>query len=120
VQVDRHCYRGEVWHVLKDPLTGRNHRLNAIAYRIVGRLDGRLSLQQIWDLALEELGEEAPGQNEVIGILSQLHEAELISTEAATDVADLFVRRDRRERRQRSQRRIRSRSGFRCSTPAAC
>ena len=57
VQIDRHCYRGDVWHVLKNPFSGRSHRLNDAAYRIVGRLDGRLALQQIWDIAVAEGGE---------------------------------------------------------------
>ena len=104
VKVDRHCYRGEIWHILKDPSSGRQHRLNPFGYRIVARLDGRLSVQQIWDLALAEAGDDAPTQPETIALLAQLHDGELIQTEASPDVAELFDRADRRRDRERRQR----------------
>ena len=104
VQLDRHCYRGEIWHVLKDPVSGRQHRLNRLAYRIVARLDGRLSMQEIWDLALAEADAEAPTQPETIALLAQLHEAELIQTESTHDVAGLFDSTERRRGRERRQR----------------
>lgn len=103
VQVDRHCYRGEVWHVLKNPFSGRLHRVNEAAYRIVGRLDGRLALQQIWDLAVAEAGDDAPTQSETIALLAQLHAAELIETEANTDITSVFRARDARQQQQRAQ-----------------
>ncbi len=100
VRVDRHCYRGEIWHVLKDPLSGRQHRLNALGYRLVARFDGRLSMQEVWDQTLREAGEHAPTQPETITLLAQLHEAELIQTESAPDVAELFDRAGLRQDRQ--------------------
>ncbi len=104
VRIERHCYRGEVWHVLKDRMTSRQHRVNDVAWRIVGRLDGRHSVQDIWTIALDELGDDAPTQHEVIELLAQLHSAELIATEASADVAALFDRRDARQRQERRQR----------------
>ena len=104
VRVERHCYRGEIWHVLKDPLSGRQHRLNELGYRIVGRLDGRLSVQEVWDCTVSEAGDAAPTQPETIALLAQLHEAELIQTESTPDVADLFDRADHRRDRERKQR----------------
>ncbi len=104
VRIDRHRYRGEVWHLLKDPLTGRQHRLNELGWRVVARFDGRLSLQQIWDLLIAQAGEDAPTQAEVIALLARLHEAELIQTENTPDVAQLFASADRRRARQQRQR----------------
>jgi putative peptide zinc metalloprotease protein len=104
VRVDRHCYRGEVWHVLKDPLSGRQHRLNELGYRLVGRFDGRLSVQEVWDCAVAEAGDAAPTQPESIALLAQLHDAGLIQTEAAPDVAELFDRADERRVRERRRR----------------
>ncbi|MDH3460572.1 MAG: PqqD family peptide modification chaperone, partial [Burkholderiaceae bacterium] len=104
VTVDRHSYRGEIWHVLKDPISGRQHRLNELGYAIVARLDGRLSVQEIWDLAVAEAGDAAPTQPEAIALLAQLHEGELIQTEAAPDVAEMFNSADRRKSRERKQR----------------
>ena len=104
VKIDRHCYRGEIWHVLKDPISGRQHRLNQLGYRIVARLDGRLSVQQVWDCAVAEAGDAAPTQPETIALLAQLHDGELIQSEATPDVAELFDRADRRRDRARKER----------------
>jgi putative peptide zinc metalloprotease protein len=104
VKLDRHSYRGDIWHVLKDPISGRQHRLNRLAYRIVARFDGRLSMQEIWDLTIAEAGDEAPTQPEALALLAQLHEAELIQTESAHDVAGLFDATDKRRGRERRQR----------------
>lgn len=104
VKLDRHCYRDEIWHVLKDPVSGRQHRLNQIGYRIVARLDGRLSVQEIWDLAVADGGDDAPTQPETIALLARLHEGELIQSEATPDVGELFDRADRRQERDRKQR----------------
>ncbi len=104
VKMDRHLYRGEIWHVLKDPISGRHHRLNEHGYRIVARMDGRLSMQEIWDCAVAEGGDSAPTQPETIALLTQLHDGELIQTEAASDVAELFDRAERRRGRERQQR----------------
>lgn len=105
VKIDRHAYRGEVWHLLKDPLSGRQHRLNDLGWAVVARLDGRLSMQEIWDLIVAEQREHAPTQLELIALLAQLHEAELLHTEGAQDVTQLFASADRRQTRQRRQRR---------------
>jgi putative peptide zinc metalloprotease protein len=104
VQVDRHCYRGQIWHVLKDRVSGRQHRLNEVAWSVVGRLDGRRSVQTIWEAALHDLGDDAPSQPEVVELLARLHAAELIATEASADVAAIFDRRDARLRHARRQR----------------
>jgi putative peptide zinc metalloprotease protein len=104
VHLERHCYRSEVWYVLKDPISGRTHRVNSAAYHVVGRLDGRRSVQDIWDTCIALLGEEAPSQGEMIELLGTLGDAELIQTEATPDVAQLFSRREKRAKAQTKQR----------------
>jgi putative peptide zinc metalloprotease protein len=104
VHLERHCYRSEVWYVLKDPISGRTHRVNSSAYHVVGRLDGRRSVQEIWDTCIAQLGEAAPSQGEMIELLGTLGDAELIQTEATPDVAQLFARRDKRAKAQTKQK----------------
>ena len=104
VKIDRHCYRGEIWHVLKDPISGRQHRMNSLGYRIIARFDGRMSMQEIWDQAVVESGDDAPTQAEAMALLAQLHASELIRTEATPDIADMFDRADQRRGRDRRQR----------------
>jgi putative peptide zinc metalloprotease protein len=96
VHLERHCYRSEIWYVVKDPISGRTHRVNSAAYHFVGRLDGRHSVQEIWDTCIGLLGDDAPSQGEIIDLLSILGDAELIQTEASPDVAQLFAKRDKR------------------------
>jgi putative peptide zinc metalloprotease protein len=102
VQLARHVYRGEVWYALKDGLSGRQHRLNHLAYQLVGRFDGSATLQQVWEHVVRERGDAAPTQPEVIALLAQLHRAELIQTEMAPDLQAVFE--NRRRSRRRSQR----------------
>lgn len=102
VEVQRRTYRGATWYVLRDTSTGRHHRVSETAYHIVGRLTGDLSVQQIWEAAVATLGEGAPTQDEVIALLSSLHDAHLIQSEMNPDVDELFQRRDARVRRQRA------------------
>jgi putative peptide zinc metalloprotease protein len=104
VRVDRHSYRDETWYLLRDELSGRQHRLSWSAFQMVGRLDGRLTSQEIWVHVVEKLGDAAPSQNEVIELFGQLNEAELIQTEVTPDVAQLFAQRDRRKKTRDKQK----------------
>ncbi|MPZ42080.1 MAG: HlyD family efflux transporter periplasmic adaptor subunit [Betaproteobacteria bacterium] len=85
VRIERQPCRGEVWHLLIDPRNGRSLRLNRSAYAIAGRLTATHSVQQVWDAACAELGDDAPTQDECIGILAQLHERGLLQCERSAD-----------------------------------
>ena len=98
-RIHRHHYRGELWYVLEDRISRRMHRFNPIAYYVIGLLDGRRTVQQVWDAATERFGEDAPTQDEVIRLLVQLHAAEVLQTEAMPDVGEL-LRRARRGRKR--------------------
>ena len=105
VRMLRHGYRGEIWHVLDDPVSGRQHRINPAAWSLVARLDGRQSLQQIWDTVVEENGSQAPTQPEVMALLGQLHEHALIASEGRPDLTGLFDQQKRRSQREGRARR---------------
>jgi len=91
-EVHRHHYRGALWYVLQDRLTGRNHRLSPAAHFIVGMMDGRRTVQQVWELALEELGDDAPAQDEIIRLLGQLHSSDLLLCDVPPNTYELFQR----------------------------
>ena len=55
-RIHRHTYRDRTWYVLQDRMTGQFHRFTPEAYEVIGRMDGRRSLQQIWDDACARLG----------------------------------------------------------------
>jgi putative peptide zinc metalloprotease protein len=100
-QVRRHRFRGAVWHVVRDPASGRFHRLTPAAYQLLGLLDGRRTMDQVWDAVVSQMGEEAPGQEEVIGLLSQLHASDLLLCEVTPDSAELFERYAQNDRSRR-------------------
>jgi len=92
VRLHRHHYRGELWYVLEDRISRRMHRFNPVAHYLIGLMDGRRTVQAIWDAACERFGDDAPTQDETIRLLGQLHAAEVLQSEVAPDVAELLRR----------------------------
>jgi putative peptide zinc metalloprotease protein len=97
-RLHRHHYRGEVWHLLQDPASGRILRFTPAARLIIGLMDGRHTVAALWEVANRRLGENAPTQDEVIQLLGQLHAADLLRSDVTPDVAELFTRAEREER----------------------
>ena len=99
-EIHRQHYRGRTWYVLEDRVSERFHRFSPANYRVIGLMDGRRTVEQLWDLACDQLGDEAPTQGDLIELLSYLHTADLLQTERAPDTAEL-IERGRRQRGQR-------------------
>ncbi len=99
-RIERHLYRGQVWFVLADPLTGRVHRFPPATYQVIALLDGKRTMDEVWALALERLGDEAPSQDEVMRLLAQLHAADLLIAELPPDLDELERRGTRSRRRK--------------------
>jgi len=99
-QISRQFYRGERWYVVRDPAGNQYHRLSEPAYRFVGLLDGRRTVAEAWELVGGQLADDAPTQNEVIQILSQLHSANLIEADVPPDAAVLLRRHKKMVQRQ--------------------
>ena len=99
VQVQRQYVRGELWYVLVNTADAVHYRINERAYQLIGRCDGRRSLQAIWDAMLEELRDAAPTQDEVIRILGQIEGQGLLFYDVSPDAESLQRRLDERNRR---------------------
>src|ERR1051325_1820368 len=104
-QISRQFYRGERWYVVRDPAGNQFHRLSAPAYRFIGLLDGTRTVAEAWDLVGGQLADDAPTQNEVIQILSQLHSANLLESNVTPDAA-VLLRRHKRMVKQQWQGRL--------------
>ena len=98
-QIHRHQYRGETWYVLQDLASERFHRFSPPAYFVIGLMDGKNTVQAIWDRALAQLGDDAVTQDEVIQLLGQLHAADVLQCDVPPDTAELFRRREKQEQR---------------------
>jgi putative peptide zinc metalloprotease protein len=90
--VHRHRYRNSVWYVVHDHATGRVHRVSPAGGMIINAMDGRQSVDGLWQEAMSRLGNDAPSQDEFIQLLAQLHAADLLQTEVTPDSAELLKR----------------------------
>jgi putative peptide zinc metalloprotease protein len=103
LKIVRQRVRDQLWHVLVEPGSGRQLRLNPAAYAFAGRCDGRASVEQLWQAALRREGEDAPTQDDVLRLLAQLFRAGMLHFDAAPHLSMLFARRgEDDEKRRRS------------------
>lgn len=91
-EIHRQRFRGEVWYILQDHQTGRFHRMSPAANLIVAMMDGRRTLDEIWNLAGARFGDDPPTQDETIQLLSQLHASDLLMGEVPPDFRELGER----------------------------
>jgi putative peptide zinc metalloprotease protein len=87
-----HRYRGRAWYVLEDRASGRSHRLTEAACHLLGLMDGRRSVDEIWQSTEDKFGDAAPTQQETIELLSQLHAADLLHSNVSPAIEELLRR----------------------------
>ena len=93
-----HTYRGKRWYVLQDSTGGKYHRLSPGAYALVSRMNGVLTMQQLWDDACSKGGDAIPTQDEMVELLMQMHSNDLLHCDVTPDTAELFERYKKRKR----------------------
>jgi putative peptide zinc metalloprotease protein len=98
VEINRHVYRGDVWYVVQDDATGRYHRFTPEAYCLIGLMNGRRTLDDLWHSAGEQLGDDMPSQDEVIRLLSQLYRVDVIQTDVIPDIRELSERQSKEKK----------------------
>lgn len=102
VQSHRQHFRGERWHVLRDPGSNKYYRLHEPQYVFVALLDGVRTVEEAWRISCGRLGDDAPTQGEAIRLLGQLFTSNLLEADLAPDTARIFERyRQRRGRETR-------------------
>ena len=106
-EIHRQDYRGQVWYVLEDHASGRFHRFTEETYYIIGLMNGERTLQEIWEAACNKLGEDMPTQDEMILLVSQLHQADVLQADIAPDIENLH-RRQQKDRKARFWNAVRS------------
>lgn len=95
VRAIRHLYLGQPWYILSDRTGTKVHRLTPAAQEVAGRLDGTRSVEEIWQAVSDRLGPDAPTQDEILRLLSQLHQSDLLDNAETPLLADLLERRDK-------------------------
>lgn len=104
VQIHRHYYRERLWYVLQDSASGMNHRFSPQVHYVISMMDGCRNVQQIWEIALQQLGDDAPTQDEMVNLLGQLHGGDLLLCDVMPDTLELFQRYQNKQRSKWWQR----------------
>ena len=91
-RLHRQVFRGRPSYVLQDLVNQRFFRLGTGAWRFVGLLDGRRTVHEVWDTLNAQLGDDAPTQDELIALLSQLHGGNVLLCDLPPDTAEMFAR----------------------------
>ena len=103
-RIHRQVYRGRVWHVLQDPQSGRFHSLSDLSNLMVSLMDGRRTMQEIWEAAGRRAPDDPATQDETIQLLAQLHSADLLQGEFPPDFEEMAQRsQDAGRRRMMAQ-----------------
>ncbi len=95
IVVSHHLYRGQSWYVLAGKAGGRVHRLTPAAYAFAGRLDGSHTVEDLWRSLVDELGEDAPTQGEIVDLLTRLHSSDILLPESRPMLDEFLERRDK-------------------------
>ena len=101
LKIVRHEVRDQVWHILVEPGSGRQLRLNPAAYAFAGRCNGNATVESLWTLLLESKGDDAPTQDDILRLLAQLFRAGMVQFDAAPYLSLLFSRRTEEGQRKR-------------------
>lgn len=101
--VRRQAFRGQPWMVISDPFSNRHYRIRPEAWQFLARLDRERTVDALWRDAIERDPDNAPGQREVIEMLTQLHGANLLIADVAPETWSMVERRQREQRRQARQ-----------------
>lgn len=104
VDIREHRYRGQAVYVIVDAASSRSHKFSTIAHHFVRLMNGQRTVEVLWQLTENRFGDAAPTQDEVIELLSRLHEADLLQTDVSPDVQELFSRYQTRKLNDWKQR----------------
>lgn len=108
VCIHRHVYRGQRWYVLESKADQQQHRFGPAAHYVIALMDGERTVAEIWNAALDRLGDEAPTQGQMVQLLAQLHTADAMLCDVAPDTSQLFARQVQHRAQHSLGKRIRN------------
>lgn len=100
VQVKKQSYRAQTWYVLQDAFSQKFFRVTPVAWNFLARLSPRRSVDETWREHVRDFPDEAPGQEEVAQLLSQLNLANLLYFRNQADSAAIHQRDQTRRRKE--------------------
>jgi putative peptide zinc metalloprotease protein len=85
VKATQQSYRGQAWVVLEDAYAHRFFRITPDAHDFLKTLHAGVCVDEAWQAYLRAHPERAPGQEEVVQLLSQLHISNLLHFQDSAD-----------------------------------
>ncbi len=98
IEINRQEYDGKIWYVIHNKYTNRFHRFNDKAYSIIGLINGKSTIQEIWQLNGLKLGDNAISQDELINLLIQLHNADLIECNILPNIESIIKKSNQKKK----------------------
>lgn len=92
VEVHKQDFRNEPWYVLKDTYSQRFYRISPAAYAFIARLRPDRTVHEAWEECLNAHPDSTPGQEDVVQLLAQLHQANMLYFRSHPDSASIFKR----------------------------
>lgn len=100
IRINQHEYRGVTWYILQDKARGTHHRFNETAYNFIKLIDGHRTVNEIFEFLRDEVGDDAPSQDEVVRLLGQLYYSDHLLSENMPDISELINRRGKHRKQQ--------------------
>jgi putative peptide zinc metalloprotease protein len=100
VAVRKQFFRGEDWYIINNPFNNQFFRLRPEAYNFVARLTANRTVEEVWYECLERYPDTAPGQEDVVQLLTQLYNANLLYFHSRPDTSQIFERYKQRKQRE--------------------
>jgi len=93
-------FRGEEWYTLHDPFNNQFFRFRPQAYAFISRLNPKHTIEDVWKKCMDLFPDDAPGQEDVIKLLSQLYTSNLLYFTSRPDSTRIFDRYKKRRQRE--------------------
>lgn len=101
IQVHKQSYRHQIWYVLQDSCSDKYFRVRPEAWAFIGQLTPRRTVAEVWTRFCEANPETAPGQEEVVALLSQLHQMNLLFFRSKGESEGIFARYQKARRKEK-------------------
>lgn len=100
-------YSGETWYILQDKLSGRFHRFNSLAYRLISFMNGRNNLDQILAAASSANPgndlEDIATREDLVELLQYLYVADLLVCDFPPNTQEMFKRKQHKRKQYWNQ-----------------
>lgn len=99
-RVERQNFGGQLWYVLQDSYSHRFFRITPQAWAFISRLTPAKTVEATWLEFVASHPDAAPGQEDVVRVLSQLHVANMLYFQQLPDNQAIYRRAQGQRRRE--------------------